>query len=182
MNTGNNLLFMILACLLAGILISGVLSRAVLTGIEMKFDLPEHVFAEQPVLAELEIRNEKQAWPSFSLRVIGDDKKNAAQILTRPVFFPYIPRLTSSRQKVELTFPEARGLPPGCVRHSDAISVWLLRKNAQGAIEDRDGGLPARGGDRAVLRSAAAAERRDGQLLSRARTRTALAARVPADR
>ena len=30
-NTGNNLLFMILACLLAGILISGVLSRAVLT-------------------------------------------------------------------------------------------------------------------------------------------------------
>ena len=32
-NTGNNLLFMILGCLLAGILISGVLSRAVLTGI-----------------------------------------------------------------------------------------------------------------------------------------------------
>ena len=31
-NTGNNLLFLILACLLAGILISGVLSRVVLTG------------------------------------------------------------------------------------------------------------------------------------------------------
>src|ERR1700687_3772675 len=106
LNTGNNLLFMILGCLLAGILISGVLSRAVLTGIEMKFDLPEHVFAGQPVLAELEIRNEKQAWPSFSLRVIGEGKKNTAQILTRPVFFPYIPRLTSSRQKVELTFPK----------------------------------------------------------------------------
>ena len=30
-NTGNNLLFMILSCLLAGIVISGVLSRAVLT-------------------------------------------------------------------------------------------------------------------------------------------------------
>ncbi len=30
-NTGNNLLFMILGCCLAGILISGVLSRAVLT-------------------------------------------------------------------------------------------------------------------------------------------------------
>ena len=33
-NTGNNLLFMILACTLAGILISGVLSRIVLTGVE----------------------------------------------------------------------------------------------------------------------------------------------------
>ena len=104
-NTGNNLLFMILACSLAGILISGVLSRAVLTGIGLKFDMPEHIFAEQPVLAELELRNEKQAWPSFSLRVIGANKKGAGQILTRPVFFPYIPRLGCARQKVELTFP-----------------------------------------------------------------------------
>jgi uncharacterized protein (DUF58 family) len=104
-NTGNNLLFMILACSLAGILISGVLSRAVLTGIDLKFDMPEHIFAEQPVLAELELRNLKQAWPSFSLRVIGANKKGARQILTRPVFFPYIPRLGCARQKVELTFP-----------------------------------------------------------------------------
>ena len=74
-NTGNNLLFLILACLLAGILISGVLSRVVLTGIDLKFDLPEHIFAEQPVLAEIELRNEKQAWPSFSLRVVGDGQK-----------------------------------------------------------------------------------------------------------
>lgn len=104
-NTGNNLLFMMLACSIAGILISGVLSRAVLTGIDLKFDLPEHIFAAQPVLAELELRNEKPLWPSFSLRVIGSTKKGAAQILTRPVFFPYIPRLGCARQKVELTFP-----------------------------------------------------------------------------
>jgi hypothetical protein len=66
-NTGNNLLFMILACSLAGIVMSGVLSRAVLVGVEMKFDMPEHVFAEQPVMAELELRNGKELWPSFSL-------------------------------------------------------------------------------------------------------------------
>jgi len=108
-NTGNNLLFLILACLLAGILVSGVLSRVVLTGIDLKFDLPEHIFAEQPVLAEIELRNEKQAWPSFSLRVIGSSKKLAAEILTRPVFFPYIPRMSAARQKVELTFPR-RGI------------------------------------------------------------------------
>ena len=104
-NTGNNLLFMVLACSIAGILISGVLSRAVLTGIELRFDMPEHIFAEQPVVAELELRNEKQAWPSFSLRVVGENKKGASQILTRPVFFPYISRQSSARQKVELTFP-----------------------------------------------------------------------------
>ena len=104
-NTGNNLLFMILACLLAGILISGVLSRAVLTGIEFKLELPEHIFAEQPILATVELTNEKEWWPSFSLRVIGESRKVAAQILTRPVYFPYIPRRASARQKVELAFP-----------------------------------------------------------------------------
>jgi uncharacterized protein (DUF58 family) len=108
-NTGNNLLFLILACMLGGILISGVLSRVVLTGIDLKFDLPEHIFAEQPVLAEMELRNEKQGWPSFSLLVVGQSKLKgagaAAEILTRPVFFPYIPRQSASRQKVELRFP-----------------------------------------------------------------------------
>lgn len=103
-NTGNNLLFMLLACALAGILISGVLSRAVLTGIDLKFDLPEHIFAERPVIAEIELRNEKQIWPSISLRVAGDDKENADQVLTRPVFFPYVARLSSAQQKVELNF------------------------------------------------------------------------------
>jgi uncharacterized protein (DUF58 family) len=108
-NTGNNLLFLILACLLAGILVSGVLSRMVLTGIAMKFDLPEHIFAGQPVLAEIELRNEKQIWPSFSLRVLGASKKSATEILTRPVFFPYIPRISAARQKVELRF-QRRGV------------------------------------------------------------------------
>src|ERR1700675_79621 len=70
-NTGNNLLFLILACLLGGILVSGILSRIVLTGIELKFDLPEHIFAEQPVVAELELHNEKQMRRSFSLRGMG---------------------------------------------------------------------------------------------------------------
>ena len=72
---------MILACLLAGILISGVLSRVVLTGIELKLDLPEHIFAEQPVLAEIELRNDKQVWPSFSLRVSrrSETKKSPAR-------------------------------------------------------------------------------------------------------
>jgi uncharacterized protein (DUF58 family) len=117
LNTGNNLLFMLLACALAGILVSGVLSRAVLTAIDLKFDLPEHLFTERPVLAELELRNEKQLWPSISLRVVGENKDNAEQVLATPVFFPYIPRLGSIRQKVELNFPH-RG-----VYRQDAFAI-----------------------------------------------------------
>ena len=108
-NTGNNLLFMILACLLAGILISGVLSRVVLTGLELRIELPEHVFAEQPILAAVEVRNEKNMMPSFSLRVVGVADESDAEILTRPVYFPYIPHENSARQNVELVFPR-RGI------------------------------------------------------------------------
>ncbi len=104
-NTGNNLLFMILGCCLAGILISGVLSRVVLTGVDLKFDLPERIFAEQPVLAEIELRNQKQWWPSFSLRVVGENKAGQPPVLTQPVFFPYIPSQGAMVQKVELRFP-----------------------------------------------------------------------------
>lgn len=106
-NTGNNLLFLILACLLAGILISGVLSRAVLSGIEFKLELPEHIFAEQPLLSTIELRNEKEIWPSLSLRVLGEgNEKGPAQILARPVYFPYISRKSAVRQTVQLVFPK----------------------------------------------------------------------------
>lgn len=104
-NTGNNLLFMILACLLAGILVSGVMSRIVLTGLHLQIDLPEHVFAEQPILAAVEVGNEKNRTPSFSLRVVGVGEGSDSQILTRPVYFPYIPHESSARQNVELVFP-----------------------------------------------------------------------------
>jgi uncharacterized protein (DUF58 family) len=109
LNTGNNLLFMILASMLAGILISGVMSRICLSGVELKLDLPDHIFAEQPVLAAVRLENQKQTLPSFSLRVVGREAKGAttgaAQILTKPVYFPYLPRQGAARQQVELVFP-----------------------------------------------------------------------------
>jgi uncharacterized protein (DUF58 family) len=104
LNTGNNLLFMILASMLAGILISGVLSRVVLTGVELRLELPEHIFAEQPVVAALELRNDKLSLPSFSLRVTSD-AQTRGEILTRPVYFPYLPRQSAVKQRVELVFP-----------------------------------------------------------------------------
>ena len=183
-NTGNNLLFLILACLLGGILISGVLSRAVLSGIELKFDMPEHIFAEQPILAEIELRNEKQAWPSFSLLVVGQAKRNktAAEILTRPVFFPYIPHMSASRQKVELRFPRRGAYRQDAfgIRTRFPFGFFEKTREVDSAIGDRR--VSAGRADRSVLRSSAAAERRNGQPFSGARARTSFAARVSADR
>jgi len=114
LNTGNNLLFMVLACLLAGMLISGLLSRVVLGGVEVRLELPEHIFARRTVMAIAELHNQKQMTPSFSVSLVSDvadtDRKNsqtppAPPILDRAVYFPYIPHGQTARQTVELTFP-----------------------------------------------------------------------------
>jgi len=105
-NTGNNLLFLILACLIASILMSGVLSSVTLAGVEIRLELPEHIFAEQTVRGGIELKNEKQSLPSFSLRVEGVAKKGQVQaaILATPVYFPYVPRRDSSKVSVPLRF------------------------------------------------------------------------------
>lgn len=107
-NTGNNLLFLILACLISSILMSGILSSVTLAGIEMCLSLPEHIFAEQSVRAALELKNEKLTLPSFSLRVEGVIKKGlpAAALLSTPVYFPYVPRQQGVKQSVPLLFPK----------------------------------------------------------------------------
>ena len=111
LNTGNNLLFLILASLIAIILMSGVLSSITLSGVEMRLQLPEHIFAGQPVRTLVEVDNEKLTLPSFSLRVEAVRGKNAvnAAMLETPVYFPYIPKHERVQQHVPMTFPR-RGI------------------------------------------------------------------------
>jgi uncharacterized protein (DUF58 family) len=126
LNTGNNLLFMVLACLLAGVLISGILSRLVLSGVDVRLDIPEHIFAERSVLAIAELYNSKQMMPSFSVSLVTDVKPKPRKkgspnppppILQKPIYFPHIPHQQTVRQNVELTFPR-RG-----VYRQDAFGV-----------------------------------------------------------
>ncbi|HYA62428.1 MAG TPA: DUF58 domain-containing protein [Candidatus Sulfotelmatobacter sp.] len=106
-NTGNNLLFLILACLIASILMSGILSSVTLAGVEMRMELPEHIFAGQTVRSVVQLKNEKLTLPSFSLRVEGIKRKDAdgAAILGTPVYFPYLPKRESQKQSVPMQFP-----------------------------------------------------------------------------
>jgi len=111
LNTGNNLLFLILASLIAIILMSGILSSITLSGVAMRLQLPEHIFAGQPIRASIELENEKLTLPSFSLRVEAVTAKNspAAAVLETPVYFPYLPKRGRVNQSVPMTFP-ARGV------------------------------------------------------------------------
>jgi uncharacterized protein (DUF58 family) len=107
MNTGNNLLFLILACLIATILMSGILSSITLSGVELHLELPEHIFAGQAFRSVVELENEKLTLPSFSLRVEAVKPKNvsANAMLETPIYFPYLPKHERVRQGIPITFP-----------------------------------------------------------------------------
>lgn len=75
LNTGNNLLYIVVAAMLAAILVSGVVSALVLRGLQLDVRLPEHVFAGRPVVGRIALRNAGRALPSFSIRVVPARKQ-----------------------------------------------------------------------------------------------------------
>jgi len=66
-NSGNNLLYLVLGAQLALIVVSGFLSEAMLRGITVERWLPDRAAAGQPLLVEFRVSNSKRWAPSFSL-------------------------------------------------------------------------------------------------------------------
>src|ERR1700687_2642215 len=70
LNTGNNLLYVIVAAMLAAILVSGVASAIVLRNLELDIRLPDQIFAGRPTQGRILIRNRRRWLPSFSISVV----------------------------------------------------------------------------------------------------------------
>ena len=77
LNTGNNLLYIVVAAMLAAILVSGFVSAWVLRWLELDVRLPEHVFAGRAVIGRLVLRNLQRWLPSFSICIVSARKKRA---------------------------------------------------------------------------------------------------------
>ncbi len=105
-NTGNNLLYVVVAALLSAILVSGIASALVLRSLELDVHLPEHVFAGRPMLARLLLRNTSSWLPSFSVRVVPAKRK----IKDRWQWEPYTLGLPRNRapQNQWLRLPDRR--------------------------------------------------------------------------
>lgn len=68
-NTGNNLLYLVLGLLLSLVILSGVLSEIALRGLEFRRRLPRRAYAGAPALVEIEVHNRKRYAPSYSIEV-----------------------------------------------------------------------------------------------------------------
>lgn len=79
LNTGNNLLWIVVAAMLAAIVVSGLSSALVLRGLELDVHTPEHVFAGHPVMARLMLHNRQRLLPSFSVSVAPPRRRKKKQ-------------------------------------------------------------------------------------------------------
>ncbi len=68
-NTSNNLLYMVLSALLAVLLLSGFLSGLNFRLLKIEARVPDTCFAGEPFPMTLQVRNQKNVFPSFSLQL-----------------------------------------------------------------------------------------------------------------
>jgi len=69
LTTGNNLLYMVFAMLIATLVVSWGASRMSLADVGVSLRFPDHIFAGEPAELEVTITNRKRLLPSFSLTV-----------------------------------------------------------------------------------------------------------------
>ncbi len=113
LNTGNNLLYLILAAMLAAVIVSGAISRINLHNLSISLQVPEELFAGETAALKITVRNHKRFFPTFSLFVEGGrDRRSARQaavrrkILSRGVYFSIVPARHSVSQSLLQVYPE----------------------------------------------------------------------------
>jgi uncharacterized protein (DUF58 family) len=128
--SANNLLFLIVATMLATLLISGLVSRLCLAGLELDFVVPEHVPAARSVPAKLYVRNHKWFMPSFSIRVeaIRDPGSPA---LKSGIYFPLVAGGVTLEETVEVKFPRRGAYRQNSFAFSTSFPFGFLEKTAR---------------------------------------------------
>ena len=98
--SANNLLFLLLAAMLATLMLAGFISRLSLAGLELDLVIPEHVSARQHVSGLIVVANTKRWMPSFSIHLAG----SPGTAVTTELYFPVIPGNQRLEESVELHF------------------------------------------------------------------------------
>ncbi len=96
-NTGNNLLFLIVAALLAFMAVSGLSGWQNIKGLSAVVEFPDEIYAGGELFATLHLENRKRYLPSFLLDVTLPGGGSAS--------FFMLPRGGSESELISLTFP-----------------------------------------------------------------------------
>lgn len=105
-NTGNNLLYLLLGWLLSVIIASGILSEQVLRNLRIQRRPPPRIFAGQPFLMEISVENTKRSLASYSIEV---EDRIADGMLDKKCYFLKVPSGRTQRTSYRHIFAR-RGL------------------------------------------------------------------------
>jgi uncharacterized protein (DUF58 family) len=117
LSSGNNLLYLLLAVLLATMFVSWVTSRLDLQRVTVAVRFPNHIFAGETALFDVTVSNRKRLLPAFSLAVAmleQDSASNGAAPsarMTELAYLPIVPAKTEARSRIERSFAK-RGVYP----------------------------------------------------------------------
>ncbi len=109
LNTGNNLLYMVLSVMLGFLVLSGVFSEAALRHLSVRRKLPREIFAGTPATIAYEVRNKKRRVPSYA--IVVEDLAGFDLFQTSPAtraFFFFIPG-EAAISRITRWIPERRG-------------------------------------------------------------------------
>ncbi len=158
LQSGNNLLYVVVAALLSAILVSGVASAVVLRSLVLDVHVPEQVFARKPMVARFLLRNGSSWMPSFSIRVVPARRKPALRWRWEAATFGWPRNRAPERQWVRLPDRRLRRVNEEADRPILEQSVYFpflaakqeLRADleivfpARGCYRDRNFGLATR--------------------------------------
>jgi uncharacterized protein (DUF58 family) len=111
LGSGNNLLYLVLAVMLATIFVSWLASRLSLGRVAVSVRYPDHIFVDEIAPFEATITNRKLLLPTFSAAVAISEQGPASSGwgLAELAYFPIVPAKTRARMRNERSFPR-RGI------------------------------------------------------------------------
>jgi uncharacterized protein (DUF58 family) len=118
-NTGNNLLYLLVSALLGFMAVSGVLGKWNLSRLEVRYLPPQEIYDGLPTLLGLELVNHRRWLPVFLMEVVVAD---------RALFFPIVDRRRGCRKSFDLTLSgRGRQFLPGLVVRSRFPVNFFIR-------------------------------------------------------
>jgi uncharacterized protein (DUF58 family) len=140
-NTGNNLLYLLSSMLLALVVVSGILSEAVIRRLRLVPALPDEILAGRPALFGVTLRNNKRWTPSYSITLEVHEGGRARR-------FIYVPRIPAGDSRLvtwEATIPRRGRHRLGGLRITTRFPFGIFLKAGQVTMREEVLVYPALG-------------------------------------
>ncbi|MGD2115013.1 MAG: DUF58 domain-containing protein [Acidobacteriota bacterium] len=133
-NTGNNALYLVVSVMLGTLVVSGVVSRHNVDGLQVEILIDDDVYANQPFRLGFRLRN-RNRWLSHWLLLVSASRDGAEGTGT-PRLIPYLPGRGESRGRLEMLFPRRGHQTIRAVHVSSLFPFGFFRKGIRYHVDE----------------------------------------------